>query len=40
MLPCPGLSDNTRFTHASRKQRLSDGVVDLMRACMQKIFAL
>ena len=40
MLACPSLSDDTSFTHAPRKQRLSNGVVDLMRACMQKVFAL
>src|SRR6516162_596635 len=28
------------FPHTPRKQRLADGVVDLMRACMQEIFAL
>src|SRR5262245_15500658 len=28
------------FPHTPCKQGLSDGVVDLMRACMQKVFAL
>src|SRR4029077_15843683 len=28
------------FAHATRKQCLSEGVVDLVRTCMQKIFAL
>jgi hypothetical protein len=40
MLPCPGLSDNARFAHAPRKQRLSDGVVDLMGTRVKKVFAL
>jgi len=40
VLSCPSLGDDASFAHAPRKQALSDGVVDLVRACMQKVFAL
>src|SRR5207249_2446728 len=40
MLACPGLSDDASFAHAARKQPLADCVVDLMRAGVQKVFAL
>src|SRR5205807_5033966 len=35
-----GFSDNTILAHAPREQRLSDRVIDLMRAGVQKVFAL
>ena len=40
VLACSGLSDDATFAHSTRKQRLSDSVVDLVRARVQKIFAL
>ncbi len=40
MLSRAGLGDYPRFAHAPRQQRLSDGIVDLMRAGMVQVFAL
>jgi hypothetical protein len=40
VLPGPSLGNDATFTHTSRKQRLAECVVDLVRACMQKVFAL
>ena len=40
MLACPGLGNDTMFAHAARKQRLAQGVIDLVRAGVQKVFAL
>ena len=35
-----GLGDDARFAHAARKQRLADGVVDLVRAGVVEVLAL
>ena len=40
MLPCAGLGDDAMFAHPARKQRLAQGVIDLVRAGVQKVFAL
>ncbi|GAC1530794.1 MAG: hypothetical protein NVS2B4_09870 [Ramlibacter sp.] len=40
MLAGAGLGDNARFGHASRKHRLADDVVDLVRAGVVQVLAL
>jgi hypothetical protein len=40
VLASPCLSDDAAFAHSTRKQHLSDSVVDLVRAGVQKIFTL
>ena len=40
VLACTGFSDDAVFAHAPRQQRLSDAVVDLVRAGVQQILAL
>ena len=40
MLTGAGLGNHARLAHATRQQRLTDGVVDLVRAGMVQVFAL
>src|SRR5262249_23202754 len=40
VLARPSLSNDATLAHSTRKQRLSNGVVHLVRARVQKIFAL
>ena len=40
VLPSAGFRDDARFTGAFRQQRLTDGVVDLVRAGVVQVFAL
>jgi hypothetical protein len=40
VLARPGLSDDARLAHSTRKQCLSHSVIDLVRAGVQKIFTL
>ena len=40
MLPRAGFSNHAFFAHAAGKQRLTDGVVDLVRAGVVQVFAL
>jgi hypothetical protein len=40
MLPCAGLGYDALGAQALGKQRLADGIVDLVRACVGKVFAL
>jgi len=40
MLPSSGLRDHATFAHTLNQQRLSDAVIDLVRASMQQVFAL
>src|SRR5215212_3806578 len=40
MLTRAGFGDHAAFTHASREQRLTHRIIDLMRAGVQKIFPL
>ncbi len=40
MLPCPGLGDDPPLAHPQGEQRLSDRVVDLVRAGVIQVFAL
>ena len=39
MLPSAGLSNDAFLAHALREQNLTEGVVDFVRAGMEKIFA-
>ena len=39
VLACARFRDHTLFSHAPRQQCLAQGVIDLMRASVQKIFA-
>jgi hypothetical protein len=40
VLAGPGLGDHARLAHAPREQRLSEGVVDLVRAGVVQVLAL
>ena len=40
MLPRPRFGDDAALSHATRQQRLSNGVVDLVRARMTEVFTL
>jgi hypothetical protein len=40
MLTRTGLSNDAAFAHAPREQNLTEGVVDLVRAGVEEVFAL
>ena len=39
VLPCAGLRNDALFSHSARQQCLACGIIDLMRAGVEKIFA-